>query len=77
MFIRQNYPHISRLEAPPFKAGRMSQQWGKVCLFIDNAPGHHGKIVNQLRTAMKYPIRELMIQEATFDRRLLRSLVEL
>ncbi|PKL42069.1 MAG: hypothetical protein CVV39_09010 [Planctomycetes bacterium HGW-Planctomycetes-1] len=25
MFIRQNYPHISRLEAPPFKAGRMSQ----------------------------------------------------
>ena len=26
---------------------KLSKCWGKVCLFIDNAPGHHTKIVDK------------------------------
>ena len=26
---------------------KLLKRWGKVCLFIDNAPGHHGKIVDK------------------------------
>lgn len=26
---------------------KLSRRWGKVCLFVDNAPGHKGKIVNE------------------------------
>ena len=26
---------------------KLLKRWGRVCLFIDNAPGHHGKIVDK------------------------------
>jgi len=36
---------------------KLSKRWGKVCLFIDNAPWHRGKLVDNFLTAHRKTFR--------------------